>query len=717
MRETSLSGIVILVFLVLLLAGLGQSQYERDEDFHHNGTDTAPSSPPPEFNGKVNKLEDSSNQLEPGMNTTAFGMSSPASDPDTELDGQQNVDSPDDAKWHDSMGTQDRADQWAITLFMNYSLSNRGVPYSPGATYYHDDYSGPQRSDAEDDSVSKTVKVFGNSYAAEATTSWTDQKGDTVEIGDGVWIDPDQLRKWSLNGKIRRDWRMALSFGMDLSGPDSGIGINTDDNDDITYTDAPRNWVMYGNIYFEGEKDTEDNDGDGDVDEGASDTSTVGETVPLLEPPMCGDDQKEFLLEEAGEVENSGLYDGRYACADSRAACVYMDAPGKKLFEDGDTIDVRESGERWGRLKQDEEICLEDSLDSIWKWWDQDYGNTTVGGGQDTCQQNTLYGSQGVRWFDSGYVTTYPFAVQGGIDDDWNQYLRQRWADGDITDNLTSNPSHPTYDYDADGTPDYDPDGDGEWEISPVSSGELVSPNPNRTIASMGFCGGDDDGEHLVTQRCNTRLCDNNNSVIGVAKTDGSCILEGSSYPVPPDKQKRMVYEPGENVTFNFGSDSRTIACFQNVWYEEWPIVFEEDSIEVGLGETRKVNFQLINVESQARTFDVELQNTPVSQWVSFVGQGGDGFNTTIPARSSRTFQAEIYGGNENIDASDLRVQADVQNSAISGEDSVVVDILSSSSTNTTGGVEVQTRNVPGIGMVHLIVILLVSGILVFTQS
>ncbi len=708
---------LVLVFLVYPAS----SNFLMDEDFHPTGKGQT-ISPPPMYNGKVNQLEDMSDQLQPGMNTTNYGMSDPSADPDSSLNGSTNVGSEDDAKWHDSMGGVDRADQWAITLYLNWSINNRGEPRRPGATYYHKDYAGLKRSEPSDDSVSKTVKDFGNSFTAIADEKMVGQSGTSVAEGDGVWIDPDLIKKWSNEGKIKGSWQQHIygNYDIDITGPDSGLGLNTGDNAGTNFLDPGRYWIIYGDIYFEGEKDNNDSDMDGSVDEGWGDPSTVGESTPMLEPPLCGDDTREFLMEELGEIENSDIYDGDYACADSRSVCVDTSASGGKIFDEGDYRDTDEPFEQKGRLKEDKEVCVEytDMVYAKTKWFDQDFGDVDNDGSQDTCRQNTLYGKDGVRWFDSSYVTDYPYAVQEGVDDDWSDYLTRLWREGNYTGNLTSYPNRDHYDYDSDGVDDFDPDMDGEEEVTPVSSGNIIDPVPNRTVATMGFCGGDDKGEFLTVQRCKTDLCQTDTSVIGMSKVPGSCILEGDNYPVPPENDKRLVYQPGQNVTFDLGPDKRTVACFDGMWFEEWPIVFEQDTIDVGLSETRKVGFRLINAESQQRQFKVKLENTGVSQFVSFTHTNGDSFTATVPPRSSKSYEVEIYGGDKNIDAGDLRVQADVVNSRISGEDSVTVDILSSGATGTTGGQEErQTRNVPGIGLVHLLFLLGSALAVFFTQS
>ncbi|MFB6214097.1 MAG: hypothetical protein ABEJ07_06065, partial [Candidatus Nanohaloarchaea archaeon] len=405
-----------------------------------------------------------------------------------------------------------------------------------------------------------------------------------------------------------------------------------------------------------------------------------------LEKPVCGDDQREYLLEELGEVNNSRLYDGGYGCAISRTHCVVRGGVDRIVSEE-EYLDTREPDETVGRLKQDSEICYYDtSFARQGIWMDQDYA-------QQMCRSNTLYGSVGVRWFNQDYIKNYPEAVKGGVDDDWNQFLSGKVS------GLTSDPDKDSYSFSSE---------------SPVPTG-----TKDTDVATLGFCGGDDRGEFLVTQQCNARQCQTDTSVIGVAKVPGSCILDGSQYPQVSHNERRL-YEPGDSVTFSFGASNREIACFDGTWYGNWPVVFEQDKMEVGKGETRRISFKVINVEENAQRYRVELVDTEVAQFAEFASKDGSSFTTRVPAQSSKTFQVEVYGGDTSIGSSssyaDLRLQAEAVDAEISGEDRAGINIVKNPQTGK-GKTDTGPKNVPGIGLLQLLVIALLSTFFVFSQS
>ncbi len=666
---------------------------DRDEDFHPQGGSPSPGSPG-DFVGVINKLKDNSDQLEPGMDTSTYSMMSTGASVPAYI-----------SMWNTSEGTQSEADQWAITPNQSWSVSSRGTPYPPYGTYAHPE--GDVRSGKGSDSIPKYFKAFGNSYAAVADTTLTDENGNTVNPGEGVWIDPDFLKEADNSGDYRfpagSNWADEVSFSMDITGSDAGLGFDLGASASLTIRspDGVSNSFVLGDIYFEGEDNGVDSDGDGSVDEGPGaesweGTNLVGETVNELEPPMCGDDANEFLVEEMGESSNPKQFTGAYGCASVRTYCVDRSS-GQDFFSRDNYNQVDEPDENFGRLKQDKEYCGQ-TEDGLSVWYDQDFGDVDGDGIQETCRDNTLYGSAGVRWISESYIEDYPHAVKGGVDDDWNSYIEQHLSvyPGKY-DQLQSMPSKSSW-----SPPDFN-------SLSPVPTG-----SPNTSIATLGFCGGEDSDEYIITQRCNNRLCSTDTSVLGVADDPGDCILEGSQYPQISDSKRRL-YDTGDNLTFDLGSSQRDIACFGGVWYEEWPVVFEQDTIDVEKGETQRVTFQLINVENVERTFDVRMENTDVAQFSEFTTESGNSFTATVPANSAEKYQVDIYGGDTTIDSSPLRVQADAVNSRVTGEDSVTVDIV-----NTTvdkGGARSGSENVPGIGMIQVMFIVLMSALLFFSQS
>ncbi|MFB6190360.1 MAG: hypothetical protein ABEJ91_02200, partial [Candidatus Nanohaloarchaea archaeon] len=552
-----------------------------------------------------------------------------------------------------------------------------------------------------------------NSFADVATAKIdTDGDGSTdIYPGNGTWIDPDYIKKGFESGEYASSmfdsWSDKLTYRMDISGPDSGLGFDLGGTG-FTFQNPDRRYIVKGDIYFEGENDGKDNDGNDGVDEGPASeswegTDLVGETSPYLEPPMCGDDQREYLVEEIGESENPEKLDGAYACVDKRDVCVDLDS-NPRTVESGAYKNVGEPDENFGRLKGDKELCTRGASnpdDDVYKWYDQDFGDIDGDGNQDTCKQNTLYGSRGVRWIPASYVKKHPFAVRKGMDDDWNANLAQLAARDRFTGEVTSEPDQTSWNFDQE---------------SPVPTG-----SPNSTIATLGFCGGDDGDEQIITQRCRAQACNTDTSVIGVAEANekSSCILDQGKYP-QVSGSRRKIYQPGESVTFDYGSSTRQISCFDGVWYDEWPIVFQQDRMEVGKGETRTVSFSVINVRPEPQKYRVKLVDTKVSQFAEFSSRDGSSFVVKVPGQGAKSFNIEVYGGDTSIgsstDYADLRVQATAINGDVSGEDRVGVNIRKAVQTGE-GERNTGPRNVPGVGLIQLLALSLVSTLLFFSQS
>ncbi|QKQ98197.1 hypothetical protein GKQ38_01525 [Candidatus Nanohaloarchaea archaeon] len=659
------------------------------------------------FEGYVNKLEEATNQLEDGMDTSYYSPS-------------------DYGIWSDSDGSQGSADQWAITKYQNWSISNRGIPYPPGptvispqirqgglyhpsyssegGTYYHKTYGGPYRSVPTNlgaftsPSVSKKDKVMGNSFAAVAAQNFTGAFGPVRE-GDGVWVDPDDIR--SMNELLEGPWLQKLVYNTDLTGPDMGLGFNLGDNRGISYRSgfgSPRSYVMYGNVYFEGEADKVDNDGDGVVDEEWNSNGTVGESKPYIEAPMCGDDQYEYLLEELGESKRSVAGDGKYACTDSQNVCIDMSAEGSKVFGLGVYRQTDEPDEAFGRSKLDKEACAVIGTDTVAKWYDQDFK-------QRLCRDNTLYGNSGVRWFSESEIAQHPAAFKGGIDDDFNEFIEENRAlEGTTSQNLQSDPTR-TYTSSS-----------SLGQYSPVPTGNADQRNgvSNTTIATPGFCGGDDSSEYLVTQEGVTSLIQTNNSIIGVASQPGACILDGAKYP-EVSSDKRELYSPGAQIEFDLGSDTKMISCYGGAWYQKWPVVFRKDTVDVPLGTSRLAQFKVINVETEAKTFNIELKDDSSSNWNnawSYLSQEdatrSDTVTATIGAQSSRTYTVKLYGGNSNVDNAQITVRAASADGTISGDDSIRIDVTKAPNSTQTGAT--SSNAVPGIGLPQIVVLLMLSS-------
>ncbi|MFB6145941.1 MAG: hypothetical protein ABEJ99_05570 [Candidatus Nanohaloarchaea archaeon] len=614
------------------------------------------------FSGYVNKLQDLSHQLDKDMTAKHYDLSKISI-------------------WEDSNGSVDSADQYAITKDPSWSISNRGVPYPPFSTYYRSD--SARRTNPDSAGVGKQDKVFANSYAAVAgpgIDGTKDLNGNTITTGDGVWVDPDNLRKmWNSNNGRNylwasgtANWTDQLDFRMDITGPDSGLGYDTGDGAPLNRerTRSQDYDVVYGDIYFQGEKDG---------------VGTPGQPLDSMNKPMCGDDKEEYLIEALGESVKSKKFNGQYACSTTKNKCVDMSST-PRIIGMADYRNTHEPDEPYGRLKQDQEFCGERTSDIQGVWYDQDYGKIQMPSGAvvNTCDVNSRYGDSGVRWFDKQYINKYPKAVAGGIDDDWNRYLELQ--------------GHKTV-------------------TSPVPTG-----SPNKSKATVGFCGGDDKGEYLVTQQCQTDLCQTDRGVIGVKKNPDACIFDRSQskYPVKgysSGDPERVLYQPGDKITFQMAGENKQISCFNSNWYGKWPIVFHKSKVDVQLGETKRIPFDIINVRDSSMTFNVDLEKgSKIYRFSRFAKSGSDHFQVSVPAQSSKTYDVLIRGTDKSIDASDLYVSADAVNNKMFGEDHVTVDVVNQT-TNSTGVVVGQPKSVPGMGMVQLMVLMIMGAVYFFLQS
>ncbi len=646
------------------------TDFSRDEDYHpQSENSTPPYGMNPRLDGHLKKLKEDSDQLEPGMETE-YSM---------DFNDQDNY-------WLDSRGGQNYADQFGYVDDRSDAISNRGnsrnpntgEDYRPGQTYART--SSAIRGSIRSDSVMKTQKVFGNSIVVESTSS------GQFKAGEGYWLDPDELE--ANNTDFKSNWWDLVRFNIDITGPDSGLGWDDGSNPEIASYDTKQgSSVIRGGIHWE------------DEGSGGSD---------YQEPPMCGDDQFEFLVEEVGESVNPGKSDGRYACVTSKDKCVtFADDPPVADIEE-----YRQAGEpdeEFGRLKNDKEICLKDYPDQQSKWWDQDYGDVTGDGVQDTCNVNDLYGSEAIRWIDADYVSNHPHAVTGGIDDDWNQYIQQQHESG-RHEEYVSEPGEDSWSFGSE---------------SPVPSGSRAVGNDS--IATLGFCGGDDEGEYLVTQQCNTNLCDTNRSIVGVSKNPDGCVIDEETMSYNTDVDERKVFDAGSEITVDLGGESRQMTCFNNYWFDDYPVIFNQQNVEVPFGESTTVSFHVINVQEERTTFEVEMidpltDNPSAYQYSTFVEESGDSFETTVAPRSTETYYINVDGSNKAIGDSsqdsedDLTVRASAVNSEMRGQDFTTVEVVENNATNTSVG-RTEPQSVPGVGTLHLIVLALISSAVFFLQS
>ena len=426
---------------------------------------------------------------------------------------------------------------------------------------------------------------------------------------------------------------------------------------------------------------------------------------PSLEPPVCGDDNKEYLIEEMGESRNSAKNDGDYACTPDPTECFYNATGGSaELYDQTEYADAEEADEEIGRFKQDREYCFDTAETSFGTWWDQDYGDVDGDGSQETCRTNTLYGTRGVRWIDPGYIGSYPNATVGGIDDDWNSYIQDQHDSGVMTGYYESRPW------------------EDSWNLaleSPVPTGSnnrTGRPDQERKIDTLGFCAGDDGSEYLVTQRCETGLCETNNSVLGVAGDPNHCVLEGDQVNAVSDavNNTRSIYGEGELVNIDTGSGTGTMACFGGNWNEEWPISFVRDNVQVPLNYTDRVSFRLINVESETSNFELSLSipNDDLRAFTTFEKSGTREMTASVPPSSSKTYNLEIRG-NKKLSNKEIEIIGSSQDGSLTGSDRTDVSIVNMSDGRTAGRVE--ERNVPGINWVQLVWLMLTASALYLT--
>jgi len=559
------------------------------------------------------------------------------------------------------------------------------------------------------------------------------------------------------------DWMNLVSFNLDLTGPDSGIGWDMDDSwdyyDDGTYspttvesrdrdpnTDVDR--VFFSNIYWQDSYQDYD-DGTVDVDEDS--------LLDVHEPPLCGDDQREYLLEEKGQVQNSEQAVGAFACADGPQYCHFRGTAGPKLYEVGEFEQTDQVGEEFGRFKDNQAVCaqrpglsdtsMNRNYDPNPQWYSQDYAQEisfssqgeiqapsymNIEDDQQICNENDLYGAVGVRWIGESELVDNPLAYNRGIDDSWNHRMGQmdhpylisdpEGENWDLGDNMIDN--------------NYSPIPSG---TSGLFNGYGTAPSDKSVVADptsgeYGFCGGDDGSEYLVYQDSNTRHLDTDQSKIGVSSSPNSCILDNSELSnIDEDdmesgafsgselQDQRMIYQEGESVSFDSGDTRRSIACFGGQWWGDWPIIFLEDTATVDLGETGFTTFRLINPDDNSKTFDLGINPRgsgdtvdDLDQMVNFESTGTNDMTVTVPAQSSNTYRLEI-DANREIDTrpddngEDIEVFAQSSDGSLDGEDQVDIEVVDSAADG-----QGQTRSIPGLTIVQLAVIVAISSLLFF---
>lgn len=671
----------------------------RDDDYHPQGKDTVDITNQDQvFYGYVSMLKDMSDQLEPGMATTTYNMS----DPDSDLE---------EKKWYTTVGGEDYANQWALAVDPSWSIDATGTPYPPWGSYYRDPEN--RRTSNEADGRSKVQKAYGNSYAAVAGPGLDgelDYNGTRINESDGVWIDPDDLRwawtaqggdlfqwpEYTYDGTPADNWTDMLRLDIDLTGPDSGLGYDVPGADSYRHrTDeyGNSNTLVYGDIIWE----TEDGSGISDpYPDGVSHPVEPGvephsDLHPELEPYMCGDDSREYLVEQMGESPNSDQLTGPYGCASRPDIC--FDGGSNQFVTEGNYLQTNEPGEETGRLKQDDEYCGINP-ENLGTWYDQDFS-------QEACRENSLYGNLGKTWIPADYVQSHPYAVNEGIDDSWNEYMNTKHGDFSEYER-----------YDAEASWDSNTDFESQM-ITPIDTGTNHS-----YTASLGFCAGDDASEYMITQQSQTRFIENDNSVIGVAASPDSCVLANDRDEIDSTETERMLYQEGERETVTSGGTTRQIACFNGQWWGDWPVVFLENQANLELGETGYSTFNVINPESTSRTIELTLsfEDENLERMTTFAGSGTTEMDVEIPAESSGTFDIKIEG-NREIDSSDdnsVELQGVSSRGDLNGYDNINIVVGEGGEIGNDRG---NVRDVPGLQAIQLIIIALVSSIVFFFKS
>jgi len=540
----------------------------------------------------------------------------------------------------DSLDTTPGPDNWGLSNALSDAITNNGLSKASGQCYFRD--GNPPRTSIFYPSDRKVDKYFGNSYA--------DNQG-----GDGVWEDPDDLGA----GK--------LDFSCDLTR-DRGLAYKKSSVTN-SYRDGGRIYV--GELKFE--------------------RNPSSSLVEGLETPVCGDDESEYFIETVGVGEKGTEKNGAYMCANSPKRCVLPTPSGPELYETGDYLNLNESSEPEGRYKQDEEVCLNPSTAPTSKtlfnplhgvWYDQDYS-------KKACNTNNLFGSPGVRWFDSDTVKEHPRAFTGGIDDDYNQFLDNQGRSTNASD-----------------------------QEVPLNGGTPVKTGTNQNkVLSVGFCGGDDGSEYLALQVCAADICETDRSHLGVAKEPGSCVYDGRDIytdvpqPVDSDKHKRMLYNNGDQITLDYRQE-QTITCVGGKWYEEGPIAFERSELKVPLGETSTAAFSVINLGVLRETYEVTVEEDTRAGVLSDVVGRPKTFTVQVEPKQSKDLSLEVRA-NKDFSSSerDITVEAEGLNSDSEGSDTLELNVTKSGNYTRQSDPD---RNIPGITAIQLMALLAAASAVYF---
>lgn len=300
------------------------------------------------------------------------------------------------------------------------------------------------------------------------------------------------------------------------------------------------------------------------------------------------------------------------------------------------------------RLIDDAEVCQEIGS-GLHTWVDQDKN-------AEACR-NT--------WVPASRVQEDPRAFVDGIDDDYRGEPDPYRSDPSASRPLPAG-------------------------ISPVGTGNYPD---EKNITTLGFCLGDDKSEVKVTQVCRTGLCRTNRSVFGADKSANSCALDTDQPQIPLPSEGVKIFDQGENVSF---TSEKSIACFNGVFYSEWPVASSNSSSKIVSGRENIVNYNIINIINRRREFRLSLEGSG-SKYAQF-SNGDDEYITEVPPRSALNIPVVVFP-TPQADGKVLTLQAESTTSSYSGQDSTTLQVNSSSKSG--GG----TRSIPGIGVLHVLAI------------
>jgi hypothetical protein len=206
-----------------------------------------------------------------------------------------------------------------------------------------------------------------------------------------------------------------------------------------------------------------------------------------------------------------------------------------------------------------------------------------------------------------------------------------------------------------------------------------------------------------------------------VAKEPGSCVYDGRDIytdvpqPVDEDKHKRMLYNPGDQITLGY-ERQQTITCVDGQWFEKGPIVFDRSQKNISLGSDATASFRVINLGALETEYEVTLnKETEAEKFSTIEDEQSPSFNVDVPPKESRNFEVRIRGISENLEDSEdsITVTAEAVNADKEGSDSLEISIVdenqAGSQRQADPDEEDQDRNIPGITAIEILLLLMLS--------